>query len=553
MGHPVNHHSFHGSTASGNTFELIKWWIERCDQQHLACSFKHASHEKSRLPTRLIDVGTAIGATPRLCRGSTLPGGSKYVTLSHCWGSLDFMKLTTHNMTDLEAAISVDLLPKTFQDAILLTQQLNFFFGFRYLWIDSLCIIQNSRADWEYEALLMKDVYRQAVLNIAASSSSDGRGGCYKDRDPVLVAPHIVDIKWDGYKGEYHLMDRYLWKDEVIDAPLGTRGWVLQERLLSTKKVYFGKNQVFWCCQEAQGCETYPHMLPGPIFETSAVWQNLNMWNDGVLYSRGASSSSELDEKFINSSYKLWDSIVQTYSSLKFTHSTDRLIALAGVAEVMSTMNHDEYLAGLWRAKLPRSLMWYVIDSSNATRPKEYIAPSWSWASIVGEVTCAGDVPVGNEGNLVVGISVVEVGVTSASASHLGDIISGFIKLRGSLMRVIVGADGSRLQPEVESLTERAGLTGGSDVGRFIEGQKLYCLPIYLQAGLCLELDGSGNGIYRRVGWWATDHAQGLVVVDLLSRMFKPRSVDSSGGSWQEVEAAYEDDEGNTSWGFSIS
>jgi hypothetical protein len=357
---------------------MIKWWLERCDREHLACMAKqYMPTGPKRLPTRLLDVGTEDDTFLRLFKGSELHEKFQYVTLSHCWGGFKPVFLTSGSIQEMKLSIKADTLPKTFQDAISITRQL----GFRYLWIHSLCIIQDSKDDWQQEALRMKDVYQQAMLNIAAAKSPDGRGGCFTERDSCLVMSHTTGIDWEGYRGKYRLIDTNLRKDEVINTPLESWGWVLQERLLSTKKVYFSKNQVFWGYQEAQGYEAYPSMLPTPMLTVPAVWQNLNMWHNGVQLSAWGKQSSGLED-FCLSAYALWDRIVQTYSGLAFTQNTDRLIALSGVAKVVATLIEDEYLAGIWRSRLLRGLIWSVNNPDTASRPESYIAPSWSLASV---------------------------------------------------------------------------------------------------------------------------------------------------------------------------
>jgi hypothetical protein len=307
---------------------------------------------------------------------------------------------------------------------------------------------------------------------------------------------HTTGIDWEGYRGKYRLIDANLRKDEVINTPLGSWGWVLQERLLSTKKVYFSKNQVFWGYQEAQGCEASPSMLPAPMLTVPAVWQNLNVWHNGVQLSAWGKQSSGLED-FRLSAYALWDRIVQTYSGLAFTQNTNRLIALSGVAKVVATMIEDEYLAGIWRSRLPRGLIWSVNNPDTASRPESYVAPSWSLALVLGGVTCPADIPPdpNNVGNLIEAIDILDVSTSALSADQFGAISLAFIRLRGALCWATVGADGKCLL-----LEDGVSLVACADIGRLEEGWKLYCLPIYLHAGLCLELDGNQDGRYHRLG-----------------------------------------------------
>jgi len=423
-------------------------------------------------------------------------------------------------MDELEVAIPFEKLPKTFRDAITVTWQL----GFRYLWIDSLCIIQDSKEDWQKEAMTMKNVYQRATLNIAATNSVDGQGGLFFERDPATLGPHTVDVTWDGLiSGKYHMCDRYLWKNEVIEAPLSKRGWVLQERLLSTRKVHFGKNQVFWECQSDHSCEAYPGFVPWPMLRALGVYLDLNMFHDGVVFTGGHGGEDGLSglKDFRLSVYKIWDRVVQTYSSLAFTKTTDRLIALAGVAQVLGSMNDSEYLAGLWSKRLPRALLWVVDDPETASRPDSYIAPSWSWVSINGKVTIPPDLPEENAESPVEAIIILDAKAVSLSKDSYGQIQSGYISLQGALMRVTIGTDTAILTLGKGNSGEAITAKTWADVGRFVQAQKLYCLPIYMQAGLCLELCGDKDGTFKRVGWWTTDHNEGPAAVLALCEEFE--------------------------------
>jgi hypothetical protein len=444
----------------------------------------------------------------------------------------------------METGIPVETLSKTFQDAMWLTRVL----GFRYLWIDSLCIMQDSEDDWRREAASMKNIYMKATLNIAATAASDGREGLFYERDPISIVPHTVEIAWDGVcKGKYHFFNQNLWKEEVLDAPLGKRGWVLQERLLSSRIIHFGKNQLFWECQSNQCCETYPDMIPSDMFSVLGVWLNLNMWYDGV---RLSASGKNCPEEFVPSVYALWNRIVQIYSRRAFTHNTDKLIALSGVAAVVSTLTHGLiYLAGLWDKTLPRSLLWMVNDPKSAIRPTAYIAPSWSWASVIGEVTCPPNVPLDGIEKTKEVVTILESGTSPFSTNVFGQIHTGFIRLSGPLMLATVGRNGSFINLlGYDMVTAKV----GADVGMFVEGQKLYCLPIYPEAGLCLELIGDVNGRYRRVGWWATEHPLGPAAVMALCQNFTKDITSRVAEPILEVERDLGDGEEVKRWVISI-
>ncbi len=166
---------------------------------------------------------------------------SRYMTLSHCWGQLHIKRLETATLDQMCDGINLDELPRTFQDAIKFTRALDV----RFLWIDSLCIIQDSVTDWAAEAGTMKDVYKHAFCNIAAP---DGRSGCFVEKDPQLSKVRRVQPENDSTL--YDLVADELWLHNVDKAPLNTRAWVVQERYLSPRILHCSRQQLFWeCCE----------------------------------------------------------------------------------------------------------------------------------------------------------------------------------------------------------------------------------------------------------------------------------------------------------------
>ena len=238
------------STSSENTLRLASHWLHNCLHNH-ECE-KHSSSESDQTwhPSRLIDVGDSVsGDQLRLCESAEIPPGCLYVALSHCWGTLEIFKLTSGNLESLKNRVPPNKLTKTFLNAIEVTRRL----GIRYAWIDSLCILQDSTEDWIREAALMGKVYKHCYCNIAATGVWDGRKGFFSNRIPALIEPLILHIPEIVQKEKvrrvvpsrflrarypvvpitYHelhnFLDLELWKNGVEDAPLNSRGWVVQE------------------------------------------------------------------------------------------------------------------------------------------------------------------------------------------------------------------------------------------------------------------------------------------------------------------------------------
>ncbi|KAF2445386.1 hypothetical protein P171DRAFT_520191 [Karstenula rhodostoma CBS 690.94] len=148
------------SPASSDTILIMQKWIDECVALHPECQ----QFPTWEYPTRVIDVGTERDEIPRLCVSAKERPKGAHATLN---------ELTTH--------IDSRILPQTFRDAVSTVRRL----VIRYIWIDSLCIIQASAEDWQVEAALMAQVYGNAFC-LAATWASDGAKGLYPDRHPRL-------------------------------------------------------------------------------------------------------------------------------------------------------------------------------------------------------------------------------------------------------------------------------------------------------------------------------------------------------------------------------
>ncbi len=197
------------------------------------------------MPTRLLELGTPL----RIIESASIKP-SKYVALSHCWGKLSEVErfcAFNRNIIQLKESVDFNALPKTFRDAVTVARGI----GANYLWIDSLCILQDNKNDWEYESTRMEQVFSSAYCTIAASSSKSSGEGFLNYREPrpcvkfetgkrtLYVCPNIDDFYRDVDLGE-----------------LNSRGWVLQERALSRRTIFYTSTQVYWECGAGVRCET---------------------------------------------------------------------------------------------------------------------------------------------------------------------------------------------------------------------------------------------------------------------------------------------------------
>jgi hypothetical protein len=208
-------------TESPESLQMIRTWLDKCDTNHDHCRHKH--HEW--LPSRLINVGNQnANALPYLCTSSLLSSGTRYLTLSHCWGKKPLFCLLSSNIADLQRYLPIHELPKTFRDVIWLAQKLDI----QYVWIDSLCIIQDSESDWASQSPMMEDIYANSYCNIAATGASDGQDGLFLERNPAAVRPLelCIPAKPPSLRGiptgNYYCIDNF-WEDGVEKAPLSQR------------------------------------------------------------------------------------------------------------------------------------------------------------------------------------------------------------------------------------------------------------------------------------------------------------------------------------------
>lgn len=214
------------STGAMETLNLAKSWLENCMQCHQAC---RPQETEQTWPTRLIEIESS---SPRLVSSSGLPGRFKYATLSHCWGTYQYLRLLKGNLRSFYHEIPTHSLSKTFTDSITIAKHL----GMSYLWIDSLCIIQDDDDDWRRESRKMSDIYGYSTVNIAANGAKDGSTGCFFDRDvesrgrlAKACMPLPEFRREDNVVVTYDCIWESFCEDDIEAAPLSSRGWCFQE------------------------------------------------------------------------------------------------------------------------------------------------------------------------------------------------------------------------------------------------------------------------------------------------------------------------------------
>ncbi|GKU09784.1 unnamed protein product [Fusarium langsethiae] len=389
-------------TGSEQSLDQAKKWYSSCIQTHSACSTN--VDVNGFRPSRLLYLGD-----PQIIRihiRGEYPRDMRYMTLSHCWGNSHFVMLQSSNVDEFRRGISWESLPQTFQNAIRVARHLDS----QYLWIDSLCIMQDSLQDWNHEATEMGKVYQNSMCNIAASSASDSRQGCLYPRNPRIIQPEPLD----SYGTE--LKDLYLFNRSLPEKPfqLYTRAWVLQEALLAPRTLDCGQSQLYWRCDATKASEECPGGYPiglsvyfsHPAHSSSsgcpseslrAMVAEIGRRKGGELQYTHEPRPSTLvmslagADPGLETAARHWSSIVDAYCGMSLTFEADMPIAIHGAIEAFRPFLGQCY-AGMWENLMPAHLVWMptwpvmITTVLHCKRPLVKRAPSWSWMSLVGKI-----------------------------------------------------------------------------------------------------------------------------------------------------------------------
>ncbi|KAH6961894.1 hypothetical protein BKA56DRAFT_561506 [Ilyonectria sp. MPI-CAGE-AT-0026] len=358
-------------TGSPRTLQMARNWLRDCSKNHQVC--RHRVQEDSPLPTRVIDVGDSK-CQPYLFQSNGL--SAIFAALSYCWGSSRGLTTTKSSLPKHCAALPMDSLPPTLQQAINTTMQL----GLRYIWIDALCIVQDDPDDWEREAAQMQNIYSTAVVTIAAAASSDASEGLFRPRgyNAPLRPPVRLHVRVPRLLRSHstHVRHWYVLPSNAKNflpepGPVDKRGWTLQEREMSMRLLHFDQGVLHWSCLKSSGSEADPE---GMSFEykkfhkARARRYAIQRWDSVGI-------SSEL--------YETWEGLVAEYTKRTISHCSDRVPAILGLAMRIAPALRCQPIAGIWRGQLAiRSLSWAAQSSKGVANP---CYPSWSWASTTAE------------------------------------------------------------------------------------------------------------------------------------------------------------------------
>lgn len=384
--------------------DLVREWWLRCERQpqyHSRCSrtlsgCRAIDTNRTPLPRRCIcvaplDAGVADSSDfPLDFRLEKTEGGrGQYICLSHRWVQPDTRQSSTtkSNYQARLAGIGFSQLPPLFIHTLRAAAK----FGIRYVWIDSLCIIQDDADDWNQESRKMGKYYQLATFTLTSTFSSEDTASFDGYSPPKLQ--RVVRLpyrdKTGRQRGYFYVYPRARrsvlaaeWTSHITSSGLLTRGWIFQEWLLSRRIVCLTPSGVYVQCQcrhpaatQNQYGEDVGGFVPDRCRGLLPIKASLRLSFD---------TSGDL--------YCTWEAVVEHYSGLTFSQpGKDRITALAGVAGEFATAlkslpdrgeaaHSSKFIAGLWTGDLARGLLWGQAQPGPHRRLEGF--PTWSWASI---------------------------------------------------------------------------------------------------------------------------------------------------------------------------
>ncbi|KAI0547954.1 heterokaryon incompatibility protein-domain-containing protein [Xylaria curta] len=520
---------YENGTSSLSSFQVAKAWLHDCVTSHEVCSRGHAS---AVLPTRVVDVGD-VTHDPFLFESKGVY--HSYCALSYCWGtSSDKHKTTSKNLQQYHTAIPPHELPRTLLDAIHVARGM----GFKYLWIDALCIIQDDHDDWLREAVKMTQVYANATLTITTSVGKGSDDGLFRPHPDGFFNPqqlHLRLPKRDLIREILSVRDSHLsvvrparslsylalYPDAnfpfmgVMGSPIEARAWTLQEQILSKRVLYYGNGVILWECLDATASEHDPDGRRGaiqfPDNMKAKTYFHSHMESESknkILSTNRVETNPEAldaDEHFA-----AYCRLLGGYGNRLVTNPSDRITAILGLGQIMQKVSGNEFIGGIWKGDYAlASLVWFLEMPSPKERTRKF--PTWSWASILPDSEIRVSNNVGEaETALHWTAKVISFDVQSDIAQTE---INGSITLRGRLgklkddenyMRTLKGS--LRTYPHISMDLASDKYTLENDLA------SIWCFEIATLSGdeelpskACLLLrrvNGAGSPTFERVGMY---------------------------------------------------
>lgn len=431
------------SPGTQEGLDQVKSWLAQCERDHgEACATR-----SSRLPTRLIDVS---GSDRLQLVQTSQDAFGKYTALSYCWGETQNFQTTTLSESDMAGGFALGDLPQTLQDAVTVTRALEI----KYLWVDCICIVQDSAADRAHEIAHMTEIYKHATLTISASKAGAASKGFLRDeastetglwKNLIPLGFPIPNPGAETIQGAFEMPRNVfgtIWLcDEdpemmsTFRSPVDRRGWCLQERLLSSRFLSYGRWPT-WRCRLGAYSDGgfYPQDPRKERHERQLTKCPLEQgWRRGGTNSDlRATTDLHTATQLLRSWYKL----VNEYTQRELGVKSDRLPAIGGIAAEISRATGFKYLAGLWQPNLLHDLMWSAKTKEWLTRPEGCRASTWSWAS----VDCPVSYDAITEDSLALA-HVLDCKVDEGPSGAFGEVTGGQVRVEGPFLAHVDKSD----------------------------------------------------------------------------------------------------------------
>lgn len=399
------------------TYSLAQRSFADCINNHPRCP----APKDFTLPTRVIDCLDPDNPKLHTSHGGT----GRYVALSYVWGESQPNRTTTTNVDAYTLRIDPALLPQTIKDGIEATHT----YGVRYLWVDALCILQDSEDDKAREIARILTIFRHSYFTIIAASAHKVSDGFLHDRSPS--SPHDIALPFpcpDSNEVGTMVLSP-VWQQYDASAELvNQRAWCLEERLLPARAFVYASHTLQFQCQtsivnvgDAVCGPMIGQRLPDLLFAADATEEPIAL--------------TAADHRALRWA---WREAVGDYTRRTVTKTGDKLVAFAAIAELFQRAWRAEYLAGLWRPTLLQDLLWARNYEGRAPRPTRYRAPSWSWAAVDGHVVASllDDRLSAEVGGAVQSCEVIGCdAVPAISLLPLGKVLSGTLRLRAAMVK----------------------------------------------------------------------------------------------------------------------
>lgn len=466
------------NTGSPSSWNKAKYWLNRCLTEH---ECEQNLGNISFLPHRVLDLQATSPSGISLFISRNTP--AQYACLSHCWGSSQPLRTIKSNLRSHKHDLPLQRLPQTFQDAIAVTRHI----GLRYLWIDSLCIVQDDDKDWEEQAAQMGSIYQHATITLGASASISADSGLFRRRPGERDKELYKFTNNSHHKGIYIARNRIQKFHGLRRSRLMTRGWVMQERLLSPRFLHFSGYELVFECMQSATCEC---SHSGDI---AVIRNEAQLRKETFKTSR----LQTLCPAWLSHS---WHCAVYNYSEMALSFDKDTLAAISGIAKKMGHYIQSKYVAGLWESNLIYDLAWHVTHPSRAMRRSVWTAPTFSWASITQppfeqprsrHVGVSWDLhmPDMEEGGLdmkmAVHCQVVDTSVSLSGPDPTGPIKSASIVLHGPTFLATLVQHETIAPPETMNIPPRSLSTFFSDYNLATPGR--HCIEAHVNVW-CLLL-----------------------------------------------------------------